>query len=98
MIHRFFDDMNDLEEKQKAMNNQIVKKQTKIMTKAIKLKQRSQASLDSLKEEEESLESKPSQATIEKAEKEEVKEKAPEKEEVKSPGKLTISSPPPIKA
>ena len=71
-MHRFFDDMNDLEEKQKALRNQIVKKQTKILANvAKKLSKKSQQSLDSLKEEEENLDSEPSVAQIEQVDKSE---------------------------
>ena len=63
-MHRFFDDMNDLEEKQKELRGQIVKKQTKILSKVVSLQKKSQKSLDSLKEEEESLESKLSKKSL----------------------------------
>ena len=63
-MHRFFDDMNDLEEKQKELRGQIVKKQTKILSKVVSFQKKSQKSLDSLKEEEESLESKLSKKSL----------------------------------
>ena len=63
-MHRFFDDMNDLEEKQKELRGQIVKKQTKILSKVVSFQQKSKQSLDSLKEEEESLESKLSKKSL----------------------------------
>ena len=63
-MHRFFDDMNDLEEKQKELRGQIVKKQTKILSKVVSFQRGSKQSLDSLKEEEESLESKLSKKSL----------------------------------